>query len=104
MHIKKLVSVSLNALIFPIFLRALPQDLEVFTDFENIDGEEKGVRFCILKFYYFTGMHGLTPFDQLCNHSYSYLNVSIGSTRAATRAGSQAENNPTSAINTITVL
>ena len=38
------------------------------------------------------------------NHAYSYLNVSMGFTRAATRAGNQAENSPTSVINAITTV
>ncbi len=36
---KKLVSLSLISLMLPVMLSALPQDLEVFTDFENISGE-----------------------------------------------------------------
>ena len=51
----------LIALILPSLLSALPENLEVFTDFENISGEgeffigdepetEEGVRLCILTF------------------------------------------------------
>ena len=38
MRTKNLVSLSLIYLLFPVLLSALPQDLEVFTDFENISG------------------------------------------------------------------
>ena len=37
MH-KKIVSVSLIALFFPLLLRALPQDQEIFLDFEDAEG------------------------------------------------------------------
>lgn len=39
MHINKRVFVSLISLSFPLLLRALPEDHEVFTDFENINGD-----------------------------------------------------------------
>ncbi len=39
MRTKNLVSLSLIYLLFPVLLSALPQDLEVFTDFEDISGE-----------------------------------------------------------------
>ena len=41
MHFRNLVSFLflLSALILPLLLSALPQDLEVFTDFEDISGE-----------------------------------------------------------------
>ena len=41
MHFRNRVSylILLNALILPLLLSALPQDLEVFTDFEDISGE-----------------------------------------------------------------
>ncbi len=38
MCIKNLVSVSLISLLFPLLLRALPQDQEVFLDFEDAEG------------------------------------------------------------------
>ena len=38
MRTKNLVSLSLIYLLFPVLLSALPQDLEVFTDFEDISG------------------------------------------------------------------
>ena len=38
MRIKNLVSVSLISLLFPFLLRALPQDQEVFLDFEDAEG------------------------------------------------------------------
>ena len=38
MCIKKVVSVSLISLLFPLILRALPQDQEVFLDFEDAEG------------------------------------------------------------------
>ncbi len=38
MRTKILVSLSLIYLLFPVLLSALPQDLEVFTDFEDISG------------------------------------------------------------------
>ena len=38
MRIKNLVSVSLISLLFPLLLRALPQDQEVFLDFEDAEG------------------------------------------------------------------
>jgi hypothetical protein len=39
MRLKDIVSVLLISLFFPLLLIALPQDLEVFTDFEDISGE-----------------------------------------------------------------
>ena len=39
MHFRNIVTVILISLFFPTHLRALPQDLEVFTDFEDISGE-----------------------------------------------------------------
>ena len=39
MHFRYFVTVLLISLFFPTLLRALPQDLEVFTDFEDISGE-----------------------------------------------------------------
>ena len=39
MSIKNRVSLSLISLLFPLLLLALPQDLEIFTDFENVSGE-----------------------------------------------------------------
>ncbi len=39
MHFRNFVSELLISLLFPLFLLALPQDLEVFTDFEDINGE-----------------------------------------------------------------
>ena len=39
MHFRYIVSVLLISLFFPLLLRALPQELEVFTDFEDISGE-----------------------------------------------------------------
>ena len=39
MYIKNLVSTSLIYLVFSALLSATPQDLEVFTDFEDISGE-----------------------------------------------------------------
>ncbi len=39
MRINNRVSVSLISLLFPLLLLALPQDLEIFTDFENVSGE-----------------------------------------------------------------
>ena len=38
MHFKSIVSVLLTSLIFPLLLRALPQDQEVFLDFEDAEG------------------------------------------------------------------
>ena len=38
MRIKNLVSVSLISLFIPLLLRALPQDQEVFLDFEDAEG------------------------------------------------------------------
>ncbi len=38
MRIKNLVSISLISLLFPLLLRALPQDQEVFLDFEDAEG------------------------------------------------------------------
>ena len=41
MNFRYIVSVLLISLLFPLQLLALPQDLEVFTDFEDISGEEE---------------------------------------------------------------
>ena len=39
MHLKNLAAISLIAFAIPLLLSALPEDLEIFTDFEDISGE-----------------------------------------------------------------
>ncbi len=39
MHLKKLAAISLIAFAIPLLLTALPEELEIFTDFEDISGE-----------------------------------------------------------------
>ena len=39
MHLKKLAAISLIAFIIPLLLTALPEELEIFTDFEDLSGE-----------------------------------------------------------------
>jgi len=39
MHLKKLAAISLIAFVIPLLLMALPEELEIFTDFEDLSGK-----------------------------------------------------------------